>query len=157
MKLNMAELSVSELISLAEAVGIIATLFVIFYFSRKGVKSVLIDIETKVLNDLDEKMHEMAQMLVHHPELVKLLNKNQSGISPELVFAYYILYTCAHAFHMRQRKVLSDNEWTGWLRWMKSAFEGGTIKEYWEKNIQPQKWFDPDFQNFINNEIIKQK
>ena len=153
----MAELSVSELISLAEAVGIISTLFVIFYFSRKGVKTVSVDIETKVLNDLDEKIHGMAEMLVHRPELVKVLNKNQSSISPELVFAYYILYACAHAFHMRQRKVLSDNEWAGWLRWMKSAFDGGTIGEYWVKNIQPEKWFDPAFQDFIDNEIIKGK
>ena len=151
----MAELSVSDLISLAEAVGIISTLFVIFYFSRKGVKSVLIDIETKVLNDLDEKIHEIGEMLVNRPELVKVLNKNQSSLSPEMVFAYYILYTCAHAFHMRQRKVLSNNEWAGWLRWMKSAFDGGAISEYWKKDIQPEKWFDPAFQDFINNEIIK--
>ena len=73
----MAELSLSDLISLGQAIGIIATLFVIFYFSRKGVKSVLVDIETKVLNDLDEKIHGMAEMLVHRPELVKVLNKNE--------------------------------------------------------------------------------
>jgi hypothetical protein len=153
----MAELSVSELISLAEAIGIIATLFVIFYFSRKGVQTVSVDIETKVLNDLDEKMHGVADMLVHRPELVKVLNKNASSVSQELVFAYYVLYMCAHAFHMRQRKALSDNEWTGWLRWMKSAFEEGTLSEYWEKSINPEKWFDPAFQNFIDNEIIKRK
>ena len=151
----MAELSVSDLIGIGQTIALISTLFVIFYFSRKGVKAVLVDIETKVLNDLDEKIHEMADMLVHRPELVKVLNKNASSISTELVFAYYVLYACAHAFHMRQRKVLSDNEWTGWLRWMKSAFEGGTIGEYWVKNIQPEKWFDPAFQDFINNEIIK--
>jgi len=153
----MAELSVSELIGLGQTIAIIATLFVIFYFSRKGVKTVSVDIETKVLNDLDEKIHGMAEMLVHRPELVKVLTKNQSSISPELVFAYYVLYACAHAFHMRQRKVLSDNEWAGWLRWMKSAFDGGTIGEYWGKNIQPEKWFDPAFQDFINNEIIEGK
>ena len=139
----MAELSVSELISLAEAVGIISTLFVIFYFSRKGVKTVSVDIETKVLNDLDEKIHGMAEMLVHRPELVKVLNKSQSSISPELVFAYYILYACAHAFHMRQRKVLSDNEWTGWLRRMRTCFEQGKIREYWEGDLELDKWFDP--------------
>jgi len=153
----MSELTISDLISLASSIGVISTLFVIFYFSRKGVKSVMIDIETKVLNDLDEKLHGIAEILVHRPELVKLLNKNQSEMPQDLVFAYYILYTCTHAFHMRQRKVLSDNEWVGWMRWMKSAFEGGTIREYWEKKIQPEKWFDPDFQDFINKEIIKQK
>lgn len=117
----------------------------------------MVDIETKVLNDLDEKIHGMAEMLVKRPDLVKVLSKNQTSLSQELVFTYYILYTCAHAFHMRQRKVLSDNEWAGWLRWMKSAFEGGTIGEYWVNDIKPEKWFDPAFQDFINNEIIKAK
>jgi len=46
-----SEFPVSERFSLAEAAGIIATLFVIFYFSRKEMRSVSIDIETKVLND----------------------------------------------------------------------------------------------------------
>ena len=48
---------------------------------------------------------------------------------PEVAYAYDILFTFAHVFHMRQRNVLNDNEWTGWLRWMKSAFEGGMIRE----------------------------
>jgi hypothetical protein len=152
----MAELPVSELISLAEALGIIGTLFVIFFFSRKEMRNLSVDIETKVLNDLDEKIHGMAEMLVHRPELVKLLNKNQPNQTPELVFAYYILYMCSYAFHMRQRKVLSDNEWAGWLRWMKTAFDEGAIREYWEKRIEPEKWFDPAFQDFIDKEIIKQ-
>jgi hypothetical protein len=151
----MAELPVAELISLAEASGIVATLFVIFYFSRRDTKNLSIDIETRVLNGLDEKLHGMIEMLVHRPELVKVLDKDGSGRTPEQNFAYYILFMCAHAFHMHQRKVLSDNEWAGWLRWMRSAFEGGTIREHWETGIEPEKWFDPAFQDFIDNEIIK--
>ncbi len=151
----MAELSLSEWISLAEAIGIIGTLFVIFYFSRQGVKSVSLDIETNVLNDLDDKIHGIGEMLVNRPELVKVLNKTQTSMLPELVFTYYVLYVCAHAFHMRQRKVLSDNEWAGWMRWMRSAFSEGTISESWRTIIHPEKWFDPDFQSFIDNEIIK--
>ena len=151
------ELPIAELISLSEAIAIIATLFVIFYFSRKEMRSVSIDIETKVLNDLDEKIHAMGEMMVHRPELIKLLNKNQTNQSPELVCAYYILYMCSHAFHMRQRKVLSDNEWAGWLQWMKTAFDEGEILDYWKNNIQPQKWFDPAFIGFINKEVIKNK
>ncbi len=153
----MAELPVGELISLAEALGIIGTLFVIFFFSRKEMRNLSVDIETKVLNDLDDKLHGMAEMLVHRPELVKLLSKNQPNQTPELVFAYYILYMCSYAFHMRQRKVLSDNEWAGWLRWIKTAFDEGAIREYWEKSIEPDKWFDPAFEHFINKEIIRQK
>jgi hypothetical protein len=57
----MAELPVSELISLAEALGIIDTLFVIFFFSREEMRSLSIDIETKVLNDLDEKIHVLPR------------------------------------------------------------------------------------------------
>ncbi|MDQ3836798.1 MAG: hypothetical protein M3270_07685 [Thermoproteota archaeon] len=149
------EFPISELISLAEAMGIIATLFVIFYFSRREMRNLSVDIETKVLNDLDEKVHAMGEMMVHRPDLVKILNKNQKDPSPELVFAYYILYISAHAFHMRQRKVLSDNEWTGWLQWIRTAFEQGAILDYWKNSIQPEKWFDPAFRDFINNQVIK--
>jgi hypothetical protein len=56
----MAELPAPELISLAEAVAIIATFFVIFFFSRKEMRNLSVDIETKVLNDLNDKIHEMV-------------------------------------------------------------------------------------------------
>ena len=29
------------------------------------------------------------------------------------------------------------------------------IGEYWEKGIEPEKWFDPAFEDFIEKEIIK--
>jgi hypothetical protein len=162
----MAELGIVEYFAIGEAVALIATFFIIMYFSIREAQSVRVDIETKVLNDLDDKLHGMIESLVHKPALVrlldktdqaiKLLDKTDQAIEPEeLVFAYYILYMCAYAFHMRQRKVLRDNEWEGWLRWMRSAFEFGTIGDYWEKAIDPKKWFDPAFQHFINNEIIK--
>ena len=49
--------------------------------------------------------------------------------------------------------MVSDNEWTGWLRWMRNAFRHGTIKEIWETNIEAEKWFDPAFQDFITKEV----
>jgi hypothetical protein len=55
---------------------------------------------------------------------------------------------------MRQKKVVSDNEWTGWLRVMKSCFDQGKIGEYWESDLELEKWFDPAFKEFINKEII---
>lgn len=151
----MAELGIVEYFAIGEAVGIIATFFIVMYFSRREMQIVRVDIETKVLNGLDEKLHAMVEMLVHRPELVKVLDKDGSGRSAEQAFAYYILFMCAHVFHMRQRKVLNDNEWAGWLRWMRTAFEEGTIRDHWETGIEPEKWFDPTFQDFINNEIIK--
>jgi len=64
------------------------------------------------------------------------------------------MYTFAHAYHMRQRGVVSDNEWKGWLRWMKSAFRYGTISQIWKNNIEVEKWFDPAFQEFIDKELV---
>ena len=154
----MAELGIVEYFAIMEAVGIIATFFIITYYSRKGLQTVSVDIETKVLNDLDEKLHGAAEALLHKPQLVKLFDRSSEAVeSDELVFAYYVLYMCAHAFHMRQRNVLRDNEWEGWMRWMRSTFEFGTLNDYWGKAIDPKMWFDPAFEDFINNEIIKGK
>ena len=55
---------------------------------------------------------------------------------------------------MCQRKVLSDNEWTGWLQWIRAAFQQGTIAEVWKNNMEGEKWFDPVFEEFINMEIV---
>ena len=90
-----------------------------------------VDIETKVLNDLDERMHEITYVGIERPELIRVISKVESDWSSEVAYAYHILFTFAHVFHMRKRKLLSDNEWTGWLRWMKSAFDQGMIKEIW--------------------------
>jgi hypothetical protein len=149
----MSELGLVEYFSMAEALGIIATMLIVLYFSRKQTQALSVDIETKVLNDLNEKMQGLAQMAIERPELIKVLSNVQSDWSAEIAFTYHILNTFAHVFHMRQRKVLSDNEWTGWLRWMKSAFEQGKIKEYWESNLEVEKWFDPAFEEFINKEL----
>lgn len=152
----MVELGLVEYFAIAEAVGIIATFFIITHFSRKGLEAVKADIETKILNDLDEKLHGVGETLLQKPHLVKMFFRTDQVIeSDELVFAYYILYMCSHAFHMRERKLLGDNEWEGWLRWTRSIFEFGRLGDYWEKSIDPKKWFDPAFEAFINNEIIK--
>ncbi|HEY9492037.1 MAG TPA: hypothetical protein VIP56_08635 [Nitrososphaeraceae archaeon] len=123
------------------------------YFSSKEMQALSVDIETKVLNDLAERMHALHQIVIKSPELIKVVSKVDAN-SPEVAYAYDILFTFAHVFHMRKRKVLSDNEWTGWFRWMKSAFVQGMIKDLWKTNIDMEKWFDPDFQNFVENELI---
>ena len=138
---------------MAEAVALISTLCVIVYFSRKQAQSLSVDIETKVLNDVAERMHTQVEILIGRPQLTKVLSKVDAE-SPELAYAYDILFTFAHAFHMRQRKVLNDNEWTGWVRWYKSAFKQGTLMEIWQKTIEMEKWFDPAFHDFINKEIV---
>ena len=70
----MTEIGIAEYFGIGEAVGIIATLFVIMYFSSK-------------------QMHE----------LIKVVSKVDAN-SPEVAYAYDILFTFAHVFHMRKRK-----------------------------------------------------
>ena len=52
----MTEIGLAEYSSMAEAIGIISTLFVILYFSKKQMQALSIDLETKILNDLDDKI-----------------------------------------------------------------------------------------------------
>jgi hypothetical protein len=150
----MSELGLVEYFSMAEALGIIATMFIVLYFSRKQTQALSVDIETKVLNDLNEKMLALTKTAIERPELIKIISNVQMNWSAELGYAYDILNTFAFVFQMHQRKVLSDNEWAGWLRWMKSIFERGKIKEYWEINLEVERWFDPAFEEFINKELI---
>jgi hypothetical protein len=53
---------------------------------------------------------------------------------------------------MSQRRMLDDNEWTGWLQWMRTCFQRGTMSQIW-KHFQDGA-FDPNFQKFLNAEII---
>ncbi len=116
----MAELSLEGLFGIGEAIGIMATLFVILYFSRKQMQSLSVDIKTKVLNDLDEKVHKMVEIIVEKPSMEKVVYKELERPSDERAFAFYVLFICSHAHTMHQRKVLTGDEWTGWVQWMRS-------------------------------------
>jgi hypothetical protein len=147
----MVEVGIAEYFGIGEALGIIGTMFVVLYFSRKHMQRLTEDVQTKVLNDLDEKVRKMAE-IIEKPSMQKVIYKLENP-SEELAFAYYILFICSHVYAMRQRKVLNDNEWTRWLKWMRNCFKYGTIGEQWEQ-IESERWFNPDFENFLNEEII---
>jgi hypothetical protein len=150
----MAELALVDYFVMGEAVGIVATFVAAFYYSRKQMQKLSTDIETKVLSDLDEKIHDLTKIAVEKPQLIKIVSNVESDVSEEIAFTYHLLHSFAHIYHMRQRKVVSDNEWTGWLRVMNSCFDQGKIREYWESDLELEKWFDPAFEEFINKEII---
>jgi hypothetical protein len=153
--LSVAELTLVDYFVMGEAVGIVATLFVAFYYQRKQMQKLSVDIETKVLNDLDDKLHGIAELAIARPEVAEILDRESANQGPKETIAMYVLYIYAYAFHMRQRKVLRDNEWAGWIGSIRAAFRKGTIGEYW-KTIEPENWFDPEFQGFINNEIVRE-
>ena len=131
----MVEIGLEQYFGMGEAMGIIATMFVVLYFSRKQMQALSVDIETKVLSDLDLRLREITHMMIDRPELIKVVSKVESHWSSDVAYSYHILFTFAHVLHMRQRGVLSDNEWTGWLRWMKSALDQGEIVHIWKNGL----------------------
>jgi hypothetical protein len=141
----------SDILSIAQTIGLVGTMALTLIFSRKQLQSLSIHDQTRVLNDLDEKVRKMAEIIIEKPSMQKVIYKLEKP-SEELAFAYYILFICSHAYSMHQRKVLNDEEWIGWLHWMKNCFKYGTLDEQW-KLIQSEGWFNPNFGNFINKEV----
>jgi hypothetical protein len=148
-----SEIGFSDVLSLAQTIGIVGTMVLTLYFSKRQIQSLSIDQQTRVLNDLNEKYHNMAELAMEDPSIQKVID-NEGKPSRELAFSFYVLWICSHAYAMRQRKVLNDIEWMGWLQWMRNCFRKGTIGETW-KQVEPDKWFDPAFQNFVNTELVK--
>ena len=110
------------------------------------------DIESRILSDLDDKMHSLSEIAITRPEVAEIFVRNEPQ-SPKRASVFYTLSVFSYALHMHQRGILKENEWNGWLRTIRTAFEEGTIGDYW-KESELEKWFDPDFEDFINNEIV---
>jgi hypothetical protein len=149
----MIELGFGDVLSLAQTIGIVGTMILTLYHSKRQLQTLSSSQQTRVLNDLDEKVHKMSELVIERPSIEKVINNQNPS---ELAFSFYVLWVCAHAYAMRQRNVLNDNEWTGWLRFMRNSFRKGTIEETW-KQIEPDNWFNPAFQNFVKAEIFSRK
>lgn len=145
----------SDMLSIAQTIGIVGAMILTLYFSRKQLQSLSIDTQTRGLNDLGEKYLKMVERVMEDPSIQRVIDK-EVNLSKEGAYSYYILWICSHAYAMRKRNILDDNEWAGWLQWMRHIFRRGAIKEEW-KQIEQDKWFNPDFRNFLNTEISKAK
>jgi hypothetical protein len=149
----MADLGFADLLSVVQTIAIISALLVTLYFSRRQMQAFTTDLETRVLNDLDEKFHRIGEILIDKPHLVHSIYRTPETPSAAVPFHYYVLFFCAHIFHMRERKILQDNEWTGWLQWMRNAFRFGELGQYW-KDAEVETWFDPAFRTFVATELL---
>ena len=89
----MVDIGIIEIIGLGAPLGIIGIMIIVLYFSRKQAQGFNVDIETKVLNDLDEKVRKMAEIIIEKPSLQKVMYKLDN-----------ILFISSHAYAMRQRK-----------------------------------------------------
>lgn len=140
----------SDILSLAQTIGIVGSLVMAVYFSKLEISHLSREFQTQVTSDLNERMHRIGEIIIEHPDLSKLLNQTEP---PEQVFAIYILSVYNQAFNMHRRKLVSEAIWTGWMQMMKSSFRDGTIGLHWEK-INADSRFSSEFRHFINNTII---
>lgn len=76
----MTEIGLAEYFGMGEAIGIIATLFVILYFSKRQMQTLSVDIETKVLNDLAARMARITEMGIKRPELIRVVSNVEAPI-----------------------------------------------------------------------------
>jgi hypothetical protein len=97
----MTEIGIAEYFGMAEALGIIATLFVILYFSRKQMQTLSVDIETKILNDLDERIHGITQMGVEKPDLIRVIY-NVDRFRYGICISYFV-YICTCVSYATKR------------------------------------------------------
>jgi len=149
----MVDFGFADWLTLAQTVGIIGTMLMTLYFSKRQIQALKVDTETRVLNDLDEKRYRISQLMIERPEMISVVAGPTSGSKPEHVVAYMVAMVCAHAYHMRERKIISDNEWLGWLQWIRTDFAEGTVRRDWIE-LKLGQWFDPRFRDFIDKEII---
>lgn len=80
---------------IGEAVGIVATLFVVFYFSRKQMQKISMDIETKVPSELDEKINDLTQMTIEKPQLMRAVSNVVIPYRRDGICLPSFVYVCA--------------------------------------------------------------
>src|SRR5256884_1271396 len=152
---RMVDLGFPELLTLVQTIAIIAAIVIAVYFSRLQIQALKTDTEARVVNDPHEKLPRLGEIFMEKPEFVRILNDDAavSNFGAEVAFAFYVMFFCSHCYHMRERGILSDNDWAGWLQWTKNAFRSGRLGKYW-KEAEMQAWVDPAFREFVNREIL---
>jgi hypothetical protein len=63
----MTEFTIVDYFVMGEAVGIVSTFIATLYYSRKQMQKISLDIKSKILNDLDDKMHNLSQLSIARP------------------------------------------------------------------------------------------
>ena len=81
----------SDMLSIAQTIGIVGTMVLTLLFSKKQIQS-LSTHQQRVLNDLDEKVRKMAEIIIEKPTMQKVIYKLEKP-SEELAFVYlYLVY-----------------------------------------------------------------
>ena len=67
----MIELGFGEVLSLAQTIGIVGTMILILYHSKRQIQTFSSSQQTRVLNHLDEKVHKMSELVIERPSIEK--------------------------------------------------------------------------------------
>jgi hypothetical protein len=105
----MVEIGIAEYFDIGAALGIIGTMFVVLYYSRKQAQGLSADIETKILNDLDEKVRKMSEIIIEKPSMQNVIYKLQKP-EEELAFAYIsCLFVLMHMRCVKEKCLMTMN------------------------------------------------
>lgn len=95
----MVQIGFSDALTLAQTIGIVGTMVLTLYFSKRQVQALSSDTETRVLNDLDKKFHNMAMLVMEDHSLGRVIESRDYAKQKEVAFPY-IFYGCV-LMHMR--------------------------------------------------------
>jgi hypothetical protein len=93
------EIAFSDMLSMAQTVGIVGTMVLTLYFSKRQIQSL-----SKSSWHLDEKFHDMVQLIMDDPSMQRVIDAHENP-TRELTFSFYVLWMCAHAYAMRHRRI----------------------------------------------------
>jgi hypothetical protein len=65
----MVEFGFGDVLSLAQTFGTVGTMTLTLYFSKRQIQSLSIDQQSRVLNELDEKIHKTTELMLERPSL----------------------------------------------------------------------------------------
>lgn len=60
----MVEFGIADWLTLAQTIGIIGTMVMTLYFSKRQLRGLNVDVETRVLNDLDGRRHRLSEFFM---------------------------------------------------------------------------------------------
>ncbi len=151
----MSSIGLPDLLSIIQSTVLICALSVTL--SRLQAQAQKVNLETATLGSLEEKQQHLNEIVIEDPTLLKVIaNIPSLQYTKEEATAWFTISMCAYAFRMKERGILSGNEWDGWLLWMKNVFRYGTLGKYW-KETGYESWFEPSFRDFVNMELVTPK
>jgi hypothetical protein len=88
----MVSIGFPDILSLTQTIGIVGTMVLTLYFSKKQMQALSSDTETRVLNDLDEKFHNMAMLAMDDPSIIRVIDtydyKNKRQHIPSISYGH---------------------------------------------------------------------